>query len=576
MADAILAVWWRRPLTTPSGAFLDRLARLLESESPRAYRLFGCLVAAIFIVISGDLIILGAAPIAAPWDVMCMLDGAWRMVSGQILYTDVHNPVGPLTYLLIAFGLKVAPPSVASICYGTVLLLAALVPWAWWIARPRLPAVLAFLFALFIGMLLVAPRPLGYGIRETSYAMIYNRDGYALLSMFLLEIFLERRGPRTGSAFLRGLSPGLLLALMLYCKVTYFVVATASVPLALLLYRRGWAWMVAQLASIVAVGLALFVLYRLSTLAYLTDVAAAGHVQSSAMRVHLLLADLRAESLWSYLVLLFAALWAWCARGHSPTAARSAPWRVAIWVILAGLVCQTGNAAQHGDDPLYVTAALLLVELYRRRDPVAVATAGSPSRLLYATSLLVMLPLFAGSILVADIASLGYATLWNLREAPHFDPSRLLHSERLRDFRVPAAASHVTSYWLASDHPGNINDGIDLLRMNLQSGDRVTTIAFANPFSFALGLQPARDANIFWDLGFSFDESHAPKASEFLGDASLIMVPRLVDRSRGWNFDSADALMRLYGGYLRSNFILIDTSREWLLYRRRDGRALGC
>jgi len=104
----------------------------------------------------------------------------------------------------------------------------------------------------------------------------------------------------------------------------------------------------------------------------------------------------------------------------------------------------------------------------------------------------------------------------------------------------------------------------------------VTTIAFANPFSFALGLQPARDANIFWDLGFSFDESHAPKAGEFLGDASLIMVPRLVDRSRGWNFDSADALMRLYGGCLRSNFDLVGTSREWLLYRRRDGRALGC
>jgi hypothetical protein len=532
--------------------------------------LFGCLLAVIFIVISGDLIILGAAPIAAPWDVMCMLDGAWRMVSGQILYTDVHNPVGPLTYLLIAFGLKVAPPSLASICYGTVLLLAALVPWAWWIARPRLPAVLAFLFALFIGMLLVAPRPLGYGVRETSYAMIYNRDGYALLSMFLLEIFLERRDSRARSAFLRGLSPGLLLALMLYCKVTYFIVASASLPLALLLYRRGWAWLLAQLASIVAVGLALFVLYRLSTLAYLADVAAAGRVQSSAMRVHLLLADLRAESLWSYLVLLFAALWAWCARGRSTAAARSsAPWIVAIWVILAGLICQTGNAAQHGDDPLYVPAALLLVELFRRRDSVAVATAGSPSRLMYATSLLVMVPLFAGGILAADIASLGYATLWNLREAPQFDPARLLHSERLRDFRVPAAATHITSYWLARDHPGNINDGIDLLRRNLQSGDRVTTIAFANPFSFALGLQPARDANIFWDLGFSFDESHAPKAGEFLGDASLVMVPRLVDRSRGWNFDSADALMRLYGGYLRSNFDLVGTSREWLLFRRR-------
>jgi len=180
-----------------------------------------------------------------------------------------------------------------------------------------------------------------------------------------------------------------------------------------------------------------------------------------------------------------------------------------------------------------------------------------------------MLPLFAGGILGPDLASLGYATLWNLRDRPHFDSSRTLHSERLRDFRVPASTRHITAYWAARDHPARINDGIDLLRRHLQAGDRVTTIAFANPFSFALGLQPARDANIFWDLAFSFDERHAPEPGKFLGDASLVMVPRLADRSQGWNFDSADALMRIYGGYLRANFVLVDSSRVWLLYRRR-------
>jgi len=551
-------------------ALFDRLAGCLESESPRAYRLFACLLAVIFVAVGGDLIVLGAAPIAGPWDVMCMLDGAWRIVSGQVLYTDVHNPIGPLTYLLIVFGLKVAPPAVSSICYGTVLLLALLVPWAWQIARRRLPALLAFLFAAFIGVLLVAPRPLGYGVRETTYAMVYNRDGYALLSMFFLSIFLEPRGTRAGSALVSGLSSGTLLALMLYCKVTYFIVAVLSVPVAPLLCRPRSTSILAQLAAIAAAALGVYLFFHISTPAYLADVAAAGHVQSASMRIHLLFADLRAECLWSYLLLLFAGLWVASERARLRVALRSpGPWAVALWLMGAGLICQIGNAAQHGDDPLYLTAALVLVELYRRRDAEAVAAPATALRLMYATSLLVMLPLFAGGILGRDLASLGYATLWNLRERPHFDRSRLLHSERLADLRVPASTQHMTSYWPARDHPANINDGIDLLVRHLQAGDRVTTIAFANPFSFALGLLPARDANIFWDLGFSFDEQHAPAPRDFLGDASLVMVPRLADRSQGWNFDSADALMRLYGPYLRANFVLVDTSREWLLYRRR-------
>jgi hypothetical protein len=174
-------------------------------------------------------------------------------------------------------------------------------------------------------------------------------------------------------------------------------------------------------------------------------------------------------------------------------------------------------------------------------------------------------------ILARDLASCSYALLWNLKNRSSFDPSRSLHSAALADFRVPASTTHITGYWPARDHPANINDGIDLLRGHLIPGDRVTTLAYANPFSFALGLQPARDGPQWWDLNFSFDQKHYPSAESFLGSASLVMVLRPTDRTKGWSFETVDLMLELYSDYLQAHFERLDMSEHWILYRRRTG-----
>jgi len=182
-----------------------------------------------------------------------------------------------------------------------------------------------------------------------------------------------------------------------------------------------------------------------------------------------------------------------------------------------------------------------------------------------------MLSIFGGMILARDLASLAYVVAWDVENRPVLAASQLLHSVNLRDFYVPPTTMQNTSYWSSRDHPAKINDGIELLKRHLQKDDRVTTVAFANPFSFALGLAPARDSLLWWDLNFSFDRLHFPPAEDFLGDASLVMVPRLIDRSRGCCFESADALLTLYGAYLQTHFHEVASSNTWTLYRRNPG-----
>src|SRR3984885_466615 len=143
---------------------LNRLTDLLSTQSAGSYRVCALLLLITFAAMETILITVGAAPIAGPWDVMALLDGAWRIVCGQVPHTDFHNPIGALTYLLVAFGMRVSAPSTSSISYGVALLLALVLPWAWVLTSRRLPAAIAFAFVLFFGFLLVSPRPLSYPI----------------------------------------------------------------------------------------------------------------------------------------------------------------------------------------------------------------------------------------------------------------------------------------------------------------------------------------------------------------------------------------------------------------------------
>jgi hypothetical protein len=549
----------------------ENLSCAVCSESLRGYRRSGFALLALFVLFGLTLIVLGAPPIAGPWDMSVLLDGAWRMIHGQVPHTDFHNPNGPLTYLLVAFGMKIATPSASSITYGIVLLAAFLLPLAWHIAFRRLPWAIASIFVLFEGFYLLTPRPPGYGIRETTYAMIYNREGYVLISLLMLCVFLRARDSARRPEWLDGLLAGVLLALLLYCKITYFLAAAALTLFAVALYTRPWRRFLACAGAFAAVCAALFVAFHINLYSYLSDIAVAGQSQSLAMRTKFLAQSLANNATWIFLLVFCLALWTWAEDGaENPRTSTARVWLAAGSIMAAALLINAGNGSQGGgvDDPLYFVAAVVFLEAFRRRNRERVAQQGTVARLAYTASLALLLPLLCGAILIRDMASSAYAVAWDVVKRPAFDPSRRLHSTGLRDFYVPASTTHMTAYWPARDYPAKINDGIDLLKSNLQSGDRVTTIAFANPFSFALGIKPARDGPLWWDLNYDFDRRHFPLAGDFLGDASLVMVPRLTDRSQGWSFETVDVMLNLYGDYLRAHFHQVASTDTWVLYRR--------
>src|SRR5262249_24759586 len=151
-------------------------------------------------------------------DVFIILDGAWRIFNGQIPSTDFTNPIGPLVYWLTALGMHVAGPSLKAYVYGNLALLLVLAPWGAWIFFKKLPGPHAFLVTLFIAVLITAPHPLGISPEITTYAMIYNRCGWALSALLFVQMLLPDRHTSRHSALSDSISGGLLLGLTFFCK----------------------------------------------------------------------------------------------------------------------------------------------------------------------------------------------------------------------------------------------------------------------------------------------------------------------------------------------------------------------
>lgn len=542
------------------------------SGASPSYRFLGCVLGVVFVAASFLMIWLGAGPITGPWDVVSLLNACWRISNGQIPHIDFHNPIGPFTYLPIVAGMKITGPSTSAIAYGSVVIVLVLIPWAWGIASSRLQPFGAFIFSLFCGFLLISPRPLGFAIRDTTYAMIYNREGYVLLSMFLLGHFLLTRKSEGDRSMLSGLSIGFLFGLIFYCKITYFAAALGSALLGIMLSRRSGLWFVGASGGTLAACALFYLCVHVSPVAYLKDVITAGQSQLPAMRLHLLEEAVVTNSVLIYLTAVMLCLCTYVNySSYKPARFSVRLWLVAVWIIGIALFIDGGNAAQGrgGDDPLFFVAGMIVFELFRRQNCEQMDIRKSGARLLYIGTTLIGLPLFCGSILVADIASFSYSAVWNLVRRPSFDVSRRIDSKPLGDLLVPASAQRLSSYWPANQFPLRINEGIGLLRKHLSEKDKVTTFGFTDPFSFACGLQPPSGGDQWWDINMDFSLSRHPSPEQFLGEVSLVMIPRRVPGIQGWNFDTDDAMLQIYGNYLQNNFVQIDSSESWTLYRRR-------
>jgi len=505
----------------------------------------------------------GPVSLTAPWDVFILLDGAYRIDLGQVPSTDFENPIGPLVYGLVALGMKVqAVPSLAAVTYGTLGFLAATAPLAWIVARRRLSAVYAAGFTVFMTLLVIATRPLGYSPWTTTYAMLYNRFGWVLYSMLLLLVMLRPAGPLSARrVVVDGLVLGFLLGLMFYCKANFFAAGAVAVVVGFALgtVPRNLRFAFAAAAGFLGVAVAMRFVLGISITGYLGDVVHAGGSQGD-QRLGMLV---RSVCFTAPAALLAAGILIGMFMRARRTGAPTRPLRdvaVAsgfIWVS-TGLVA-AANTAEHGDLPALVVIPLLLTTVVSR--PSGVRT---PALALAGVAVLVAT---AGPIAAKDALSVGHAV--SSRDYVAVPPgSQRIASPNLRDFVVPHDAHWQTAYREANMVPEMINNGVELLRRHANPSDTVSTIGLTDPFSFALSLPPSRGGPLWWDVGISFDRSVHPTAEQAFATTDWLMVPRLVD-GQGCCAATVTTMLEVYGPYLDEHFTEVESTADWRLLGRK-------
>lgn len=608
-------------------AALDRfgrlLARFLSACSPRAYRIALIALGVLVVLMIGGLVYLRATHQRVnAWDSAFLLDGGWRLLNGQRPHTDFYSPFGAVPLLIVTLGMAATRGSAAALSIGYAIIFPFVTLWAWWISRRRLSAVNAFLFAGMVGLLTIGTHRLGSSYQDSTYAMQYNRVGWALLAMFVLQLFLAPLGRReqnngeaaagrrdrfVSSGLLEGVSAGTLLGLLLFTKITYFAAGIGLLAVAALLRaRRRWprAGYYGLGLGFAAVVLAMLVYLRFDVVSFLRDMRTLGGAQSLAMRMealrHVFSPNLVPLLLLGpALVLTLILVARRTASRESESRQDSGYHRLQAWspliggiaVALTGLFTCSANA-QQGAVPLLGVAALIPLEMVRRSrrdradgslpdDPASsVRHPGNWRTGAWVVSSLITVFL-VGSIVLAEAGSVAYSVGWKARYASMVPLSGHVQSDPMKDllFPPPDGRGGQGQEWLVANilgRPANrpyltsqqyaawVNDGLTLLRRHVTESSRVLSLDWVNPFPFALGLPSPRGDALCWALGLLQSADHHPDAQDVLGDATFVMEPKRAIAPPTYEFKK-----EYLGPVLATGFEMVDESELWILYERK-------
>jgi hypothetical protein len=537
------------------------LAVWQDSKAPSSGRLLIVFFSGLA-VICGATAFVGAVPTKIyGHDVFVWLAGGWRAINGQRPHLDFTSPWGPVMFMVSGLGLTISHHSVNGIGYGSAIVALIVGCWSFFLGKNRLASSPRVVLSLFLSAMVAAPYPLGLSPFFSSHAMLYNRYGYALLGLILLECFTVAHHP-TGShvdELIGGVSTGVALGLMLFLKVSYFLVAVGLIGVvSLFLGRFVRQRILGIVLGVSFVSVAMLAYLRFAVAAMLGDLRMAAATRSGALGSPFWIGMNHGSVLLGVLCFCLVA---------SLILARRLPqwggWKLPIlgaffFVTDVGLIMSN---AQVGDFPVCAVFAILLVNEITQYQQTLRATEAHSNRPAYAAALclggLLFIPQFT-----SDLTGLAYGAWSKQRPA------------------IPTAVVRFTSPnlkpLLLYENPGNppgegrmfttyVNDGVALLERETRPNETIHTMDATNPFPYAMERRPPRGGHAGAWYPYTITVEHRPSDDWYFGDADIVMVPK--QPSQGGS-RSAD-IYKAYEPGLKQRYNFVAESSLWRMYRRK-------
>jgi len=547
------------------------LYRVLCTDSLKARRI-GFTGLCVVVVTAVVLLLITGVSVqcSAPCDYMLMLDAGHRILYGQAPHVDFVSFAGPTAFLPVVLGMLAGGENASSLAYGSALLLPLLTFLAWRIAVRRVPPAVAFGFAVMVGGLLIGTFSLGvgYGWYVPSYAMQYNRLGWALLCMLALAVLVQPRSEAAPRGDIGdGISVGVCAGLLVFLKLNYAGAAILFLGLGCILYRRRPRFLLASVVAFLGViGLCAVFLHG-GFSAYARDLWMPLQVNAGGVHSRTVFAAL--NNLWELWAICTVVL-LWSRPAFLPGQARKAVIPLVLTLLCAGVgvVIVAGNF-QWYSVPLFAVAGIALAENFRRGWSCKLATrVSSMSPRSYRlrvgfSSVAVIAACLA--LAIPDFGSVGHSFLWQVGYPSATMSDVTIHADSLEgiSFRETTHRNGSADP-LARQDPntphGNAtlsNDGLRLLQGHVDSHARILAMAFSNPFPFALQLPSPKGSPICID-GTHMSKLYHASAEGVFADVTHVMFQKPFTGSAAWE--------DIYGNYVRTHFVQIDESPLWILY----------
>jgi hypothetical protein len=396
--------------------------------------------------------------------------------------------------------------------------------------------------------------------------MFYNRLGYALLFL----IMFEQLGPflygtaghalsyqaRSRLHFWAGVSTGAALACTILTKISFVAPAMVLLSLGLLIFGIHRRHMIGMLAGGFGVLLIAMALLHFRPLAFLHETMTLGHQRGriGGDAVNTLVDEIGQE------LFALAAGLAVAFTGCLSRRMASRYMLATVVIVLCDIFCRATNAMR-GSLPLAafwgLCGALLLLSCHA----AAESRTAKQQRLI---ALLVLGPL-AVQMFLMDLSSSLYAAYETVAVRQH--PAIRLDSPRLSGW-VPQDWHGEDPNFLNANGAMLIlrtNDGIHLLQSLSSQNETIATIAFSNPFSFALDRRPPEGGALWLDLDNNISVAHPVPENTVIGHPDLLMVEHSGDREGS----VTRAVLALYPDLLSNEFAYVGSSKFWTLYRRK-------
>lgn len=545
-----------------AGRYINWFLRVWGEREVRPWQLQTAFLVGITLI-CGTTALVGAVPTRVfGHDIFFLLDNGWRVVNGQRPHLDYYSPWGPVTFLVTALGLTISGYSVDGIGYGNALVALLIGNWTFYLAKNRLRPPIRLVLSLFLAALVAAPYSLGFSPFLSSHAMVYNRYGYALLGLIILESFRSSSGDALDkkAEWMGGVSTGIALSLALFLKASYFLVAVAVMAIMSTYLRRlAIQRLAAMLLGFFVMGLGAIAYLRFDGSAMLGDLRMAAGARAEALSLWTAVFNFLNHTWFLLGVLSFSKAASLLFNGRVPRWRR---WHLPIagsFFFFVDIALMSSNAQADGFPVCAVFALVMLNEVIEVQQSMPVRQASSTRS--YLAAALCIGPLLCMPLFVSDLAGIAYGAWSKAHPAP---TSLRFTTQSLK----PLVLYDTEGYHPRSNgllYTTYVNDGVALLERVSRSDESVLTMDMVNPFPYAMWRRPPLGGIAAMAYHYTLSDGHRPSDDEYFGNADIVMVPKH-HASEDVYYDD---FWKTYEPGLRQRFQLIAESDWWMVYRRK-------